>query len=186
MDIAATAVAVAIAAVVFLRSLLLRTSLFVPAKALANVCDTGTTLSSIVQPDIAPLEVLRRIWSPAFATYDGLVLNFLSLPQMHSSLPGLCMYVASRAAQCVYCTAQCMSFTVRRGTPGHLASRAWAMSNGESNAEDFSASQVAAIMAGKSLALGTFASEHVLALRGAGLSEDDLEWVRWGVGRGGP
>src|SRR4030095_14233062 len=65
-----------------------------------------------------------EIWPPAFRTYNVMVPNFLNLPftlfglgASPRELLGLGMYVASRAAECPYCSAHCCSFALRRGTP---------------------------------------------------------------------
>lgn len=63
-----------------------------------------------------------EIWPPAFRTYNLLVPNFLDLPSgifgvgdAPKDLVGLGMYVASRAAECPYCSAHTCSFALRRG-----------------------------------------------------------------------
>ncbi|MGY1682169.1 hypothetical protein [Geodermatophilus sp. SYSU D01176] len=63
-----------------------------------------------------------EIWPPAFRTYNILVPNFLNLPVPVMGLGGpppavvgLAMYVASRTAECPYCSAHSCSFAMRRG-----------------------------------------------------------------------
>jgi alkylhydroperoxidase family enzyme len=63
-----------------------------------------------------------EIWPPAFRTYNVLVPNFLNLPVPVLGLGGpppavvgLAMYVASRTAECPYCSAHSCSFAMRRG-----------------------------------------------------------------------
>ncbi len=63
-----------------------------------------------------------EIWPPAFRTYNIMVPNFLDLPNAIfgvGSAPkadvGLGMYVASRAAECPYCSAHTCSYALRRG-----------------------------------------------------------------------
>lgn len=64
-----------------------------------------------------------EIWPPAFRAYNLLVPNTLNLPAMllgmgtRKDLIGLAMYASSRAAECMYCSAHCCSFALRRGTP---------------------------------------------------------------------
>lgn len=63
-----------------------------------------------------------EIWPTGFKTYNLLVPNLLNAPQAilgqgaPKDLVGLAMYVASRAAECMYCSAHTCSFALRRGT----------------------------------------------------------------------
>ncbi|MDH3294002.1 MAG: hypothetical protein OER95_06745 [Acidimicrobiia bacterium] len=63
-----------------------------------------------------------EIWPPGFRSYNLLVPNLLNLPASlvgqgaPKDLVGLAMYVASRAAECMYCSAHTCSFALRRGT----------------------------------------------------------------------
>jgi alkylhydroperoxidase family enzyme len=62
-----------------------------------------------------------EIWPPAFRTYNVMVPNLLNLPLMvwglgaPRSTVGLAMYVSSRAAGCMYCSAHSCTFALRRG-----------------------------------------------------------------------
>jgi alkylhydroperoxidase family enzyme len=62
-----------------------------------------------------------EIWPPAFRTYNVMVPNLLNLPLMVWGLGaprgsvGLAMYVSSRTAGCMYCSAHTCSFALRRG-----------------------------------------------------------------------
>ena len=63
-----------------------------------------------------------EIWPPAFRSYNVMVPNFLNLPApvfgvggAPGEVVGLGMYVASRVAECPYCTAHSCSFAIRRG-----------------------------------------------------------------------
>ncbi len=63
-----------------------------------------------------------EIWPPAFRTYNLMVPNLLNLPaalfgrgRAPADLVGLGMYVASRTAECPYCSAHTCSFALRRG-----------------------------------------------------------------------
>ena len=65
-----------------------------------------------------------EIWPPAFRTYNVIVPNLLNLPApvlgiggAPADVVGLAMYVASRTAQCPYCSAHSCSFAMRRGAP---------------------------------------------------------------------
>lgn len=70
-----------------------------------------------------------EIWPPAFRTYNLVVPNLMNLPAAvfgmggaPKALVGLSMLMASRAADCPYCTAHTCSFALRRGaTPETLA-----------------------------------------------------------------
>lgn len=64
-----------------------------------------------------------EIWPPAFRTYNLVVPNLMNLPAAvfgiggaPKALVGLSMLMASRAADCPYCTAHTCSFALRRGT----------------------------------------------------------------------
>ena len=63
-----------------------------------------------------------EIWPPAFRTYNIMVPNLLNLPfsvfgvgSAPKDMVGLGLYVASRAAECPYCSAHTCSFALRRG-----------------------------------------------------------------------
>jgi alkylhydroperoxidase family enzyme len=63
-----------------------------------------------------------EIWPPAFRTYNVMVPNFLNLPfsvlgigGAPAGVVGMSMYVASRIAECPYCSAHTCSFALRRG-----------------------------------------------------------------------
>ena len=71
-----------------------------------------------------------EIWPPAFRTYNVMVPNFLNLPApvfgigAPGNVIGLGMYVASRAAECPYCSAHTCSFALRRGASATQMARA--------------------------------------------------------------
>ena len=107
---------------------------------------TATTLAQSIEPASVSFDELEReyrpmlrlveqligvvpncdpvleIWPPGFRTYNLLVPNLLNLPVAllgqgaPKDLVGLAMYVASRAAECMYCSAHTCSFALRRGT----------------------------------------------------------------------
>ena len=62
-----------------------------------------------------------EIWPTGFRTYNILVPNLLNLPaamigaKSTTELVALAMYTASRAAECMYCSAHTCSFALRRG-----------------------------------------------------------------------
>jgi alkylhydroperoxidase family enzyme len=70
-----------------------------------------------------------EIWPPAFRTYNIMVPNLLNLPfsvlgmgGAPAGVVGMSMYVASRTAECPYCSAHTCSFALRRGaSPEKLA-----------------------------------------------------------------
>ena len=107
---------------------------------------TATTLAQMIEPasvgfdelekDYRPLlklveqligvvpncDPVLEIWPPGFRSYNLLVPNLLNLPislvgqGAPKDLVGLAMYTASRAAECMYCSAHTCSFALRRGT----------------------------------------------------------------------
>eukprot|EP00178_Gracilaria_changii_P027330 TRINITY_DN865_c0_g1_i4.p1 TRINITY_DN865_c0_g1~~TRINITY_DN865_c0_g1_i4.p1 ORF type:complete len:212 (+),score=26.57 TRINITY_DN865_c0_g1_i4:372-1007(+) len=94
-----------------------------------------------------------EIWPPAFRSCHLLVPNFLNLPfsifgfgSAPKNILGLAMYVASRTAQCSYCSAHCCSFSIRRGTdPAKIAAALTASSS-------FSPQELATIEVARSVA----------------------------------
>lgn len=62
-----------------------------------------------------------EIWPTAFRSYNVMVPNLLNLPLLiwglgaPRSTLGLAMYVASRSAECMYCSAHTCTFALRRG-----------------------------------------------------------------------
>lgn len=102
-------------------------------------------LVSLLEHEAVPLEILRQrygailelvetllgvvpqcdpyleIWPPAFRSYNVMVPSLLNLPLVlwglgaRRSTVGLAMYVASRNAECAYCSAHTCSFALRRG-----------------------------------------------------------------------
>lgn len=94
-----------------------------------------------------------EIWPPAFRSYNLLVPNFLNLPfsvfgigGAPKELVGLGMYVASRAAECPYCSAHTCSFALRRGADPQTVARALVGGDG------FTDKELATIAAARSLA----------------------------------
>lgn len=70
-----------------------------------------------------------EIWPAAFRTYNLMVPNFFNVPVSTLGLGvasemSLSMYVASRAAECAYCSAHTCSFALRRGTRMESVKRA--------------------------------------------------------------
>lgn len=72
-----------------------------------------------------------EIWPPAFRSYNLMVPNLLNLPfsvlgvgSAPTADVGLAMYVASRAAECPYCSAHTCSYALRRGAVIETVARA--------------------------------------------------------------
>lgn len=72
-----------------------------------------------------------EIWPPAFRTYNLVVPNLMNLPAAifglggaPKALVGLSMLVASRTAECPYCTAHTCSFALRRGASAQTVAAA--------------------------------------------------------------
>lgn len=93
-----------------------------------------------------------EIWPPAFRTYNLLVPNFLNLPfsifgigGATKELVGLGMYVASRTAECPYCSAHTCSFALRRGADPRTLAQSLLGGN------DFSDKELATIAIARSL-----------------------------------
>jgi len=106
---------------------------------------TQKQLAELLEDDAVPLEILSarygavlelvrkllgvipncdsylEIWPPAFRTYNVMVPNLLNLPFLvwgfgaPRSSVGLAMYVSSRTAGCMYCSAHACTFALRRG-----------------------------------------------------------------------
>src|SRR5687767_7631901 len=118
---------------------------WIGARARANLARMTTTLAEVLAPAAVRLETLHRrygallelvrrligvvpncdpyleIWPPAFRSYNVMVPNLINLPFFVWGLGApkgpvaLAMYASSRAAQCMYCSAHCRSFALRRG-----------------------------------------------------------------------
>jgi alkylhydroperoxidase family enzyme len=103
------------------------------------------TLVSLLEREAVPMETLRsrygallalvdtllgvvpncdpylEIWPTAFRSYNVMVPNLLNLPPLiwglgaPRSTIGLAIYVASRSAECAYCSAHTCTFALRRG-----------------------------------------------------------------------
>ncbi len=113
-----------------------------------------------------------EIWPPGFRSYNLLVPNLLNLPVSlfgqgaPKDLIGLAMYTASRAAECMYCSAHTCSFALRRGTSPEALT-------GDYNEIE---SAVVRVAEGISSVPASIRHEDVLHLRKF-LSESDIEWL---------
>jgi alkylhydroperoxidase family enzyme len=118
-----------------------------------------------------------EIWPTGFRTYNLLVPNLLNLPAAlfgqgaPKDLVGLAMYVSSRAAQCMYCSAHTCSFALRRGaTP-------------EAVIGDYSPVEAATASIGESLGKvpSRLTLDQIKELEQY-LSPSDVEWVVLSIG----
>lgn len=139
----------------------------------------------------APLELVRRllgvvpncdpyleIWPPAFRTYNVMVPNLLNLPFMlwglgaPRSTLGLAMYVSSRAAGCMYCSAHSCTFALRRGATVEQVAQAL------DGRQGLSAADRAAVRVARALAVVPAAiDDEARADLRRHFSEADAEWV---------
>lgn len=119
-----------------------------------------------------------EIWPPAFRTYNVMVPNLLNLPFLvwglgaPRSTVGLAMYVSSRAAGCMYCSAHSCTFALRRGaTVDEVASAL----DGEPTLTE---ADRAAVRVARSLAVvpAAIGDEERAGLR-RHFSETDAEWI---------
>ncbi len=117
-----------------------------------------------------------EIWPTGFRTYNLLVPNLLNVPQAilgqgaPKDLVGLSMYVASRAAECMYCSAHTCSFALRRGT------------SPEALVGDYSPVEaaVARVAEGMSRVPANLKKSDIEVLR-EHLDDGDIEWVILGA-----
>ncbi len=117
-----------------------------------------------------------EIWPTGFRTYNLLVPNLLNVPQAilgqgaPKDLVGLSMYVASRAAECMYCSAHTCSFALRRGT------------SPEALVGDYSPVEaaVARVAEGMSRVPADLKRSDIEVLR-QHLDDGDIEWVVLGA-----
>jgi alkylhydroperoxidase family enzyme len=125
-----------------------------------------------------------EIWPPAFRTYNIVVPNFLNLPVPILKLGGpppeaigLAMYVASRTAECPYCSAHSCSFAMRRGaTPVKVAAALLP------SRDSFTRAELATIAVARSLArvpCELTAAERAELVDVYG--ERDAEWIALGA-----
>lgn len=119
-----------------------------------------------------------EIWPPAFRTYNVMVPNLLNLPFLMwgggapRATVGLAMYVSSRSAGCMYCSAHACTFALRRGaTVEEVAS---ALDRDPA----LSAADRAAVEVARQLSVVPAAVDDAAraALR-RHFSEDDAEWI---------
>ena len=124
-----------------------------------------------------------EIWPPAFRTYNIVVPNFLNLPfgifgmgGAPKAIVGLGTYVASRSAECPYCSAHTCSFALRRGMSPEKVARALV------GGDEFSAQELATIAVARSLARipCELSSNEKYALLEC-FKPADAEWIVLGV-----
>ena len=125
-----------------------------------------------------------EIWPPAFRSYNLMVPNLLNLPVPvlgvggpPPQVVGLAMYVASRPAECPYCSAHSCSFAMRRGAAPEKVAAALLPDR-----ESFTRGELAAIAVARSLArvpseLTTAEKAELVEVYG----ERGAEWVALGA-----
>jgi len=120
-----------------------------------------------------------EMWPPAFRTYNVMVPNLLNLPfsllgigGAPAGVVGMSMYVASRTAECPYCSAHTCSFALRRGaSPDRLAQTL------VTDDAAFSRGELAAIAVARSLACNPY--EPAVAERDALTSVYGAKRAEW-------
>lgn len=127
---------------------------------------------------IPDCDTYLEIWPPGFRTYNLCVPNFLNLPASLirrdgvKAHMGLAMYIASRTAECPYCSAHTCSFALRRG-----ASREAIDGSSRTDVEK----AVLALAEGMSNVPTTW-DPKVIDDLGVYLSASDIEWVAMSIG----
>ena len=119
-----------------------------------------------------------EIWPSAFRTYNVMVPNLLNLPLMvwgfgaPRSTLGLAMYVSSRTAGCMYCSAHSCTFALRRGaTVDEVASAL-------DGVPSLSEADRAAVRVARALAVVPSAiDDEARAELRSHFSETDAEWI---------
>jgi hypothetical protein len=122
-----------------------------------------------------------EIWPPAFRTYNIMVPNFLNLPVSlfggGAGTLGLGMYVASRVAECPYCSAHTCSFALRRGAPVEKVARALVGGGGSFTPEELATIAVARSLAKIPCELTVAERDELVRRSGA----DRAEWIVLGI-----
>ena len=125
-----------------------------------------------------------EIWEPAFRTYNIMVPNFFNLPfsifgwgGAPADVVGVGMYVASRVAECPYCSAHTCSFALRRGASAEKVAQALV-----GGGAPFTPGELATIAVARSLARVpcelTVAEREELTRR---FSPEQAEWIVCGI-----
>ncbi len=160
------------------------------ANTLAQEIEEATIPFSELEKDYRPMlklveqligvvpncDPILEIWPTGFRTYNLLVPNLLNLPGSlvgqgaPKDLVGLGMYVASRAADCMYCSAHTCSFAIRRGTTPD------ALVGNYSPVE----AAVASVAEGMSSVPAYLHKSHINELQ-KHLSDPEIEWVVLGA-----
>lgn len=121
-----------------------------------------------------------EIWPTGYRTENVLVPNMLNVPfsvfGLAAPMPlvGLAMYSASKAAECMYCTAHCCTFALRRG----LSPEAIARTIGLPDPEKMTPAERAVVSVATSMGRSPARVEpaQVSALRQA-LGDKNAEWI---------
>lgn len=131
-----------------------------------------------VVPNCNPI---LEIWKPAFRTFNVLIPNFLNLPAAlvgqgaPKDLVGLAMFVSSREAGCMYCTAHHCSFAIRRGASVETVVEG-----------DYTPAQAAIAELARSMArIPSELTRANIEDLGQYLTDEEIEWVVLAVALGG-
>lgn len=126
-----------------------------------------------------------EIWPPGFRTYNLIVPNFLNLPfslwwaSPPAKTVALAAYVASRAAECMYCAAHTFGFALRAGADPALVAVATGAA-AASEGLDARARAVIAVAEGMSRIPARLDDDARSALLGH-YSAAEAEWIVLGV-----
>jgi alkylhydroperoxidase family enzyme len=121
-----------------------------------------------------------EIWPPAFRTYNIMVPNLLNLPVPMfgwggppAADVGLAMYVASRTAECGYCSAHSCSFALRRGASPDTVAAALLPDQTSCNRAELATIAVARSLARIPCELTAAERDELVAVYG----ESNAEWI---------
>src|SRR3712207_1438064 len=121
-----------------------------------------------------------EIWPPAFRAYNVMVPNLLNLPApifgvggAPGDVVGLGMYVASRVAECPYCTAHACSFAMRRGASSETIAQALVADRGTFTRGELATVAVARALARVPSELTRAEREELVGVHGA----KTAEWI---------
>ncbi len=155
----------------------------VPMRDLHNRYGALLKLVRVLIGVIPKCDQYLEIWPPAFRTYNIIVPNFMNLPSgifgiggAPKDIVGLGTYVASRSAECPYCSAHTCSYALRRGASEEKVASALV------GGDQFTEQELATINVARSLA--RIPSELTIDDRRRLLScfpESQAEWIVLGV-----
>jgi alkylhydroperoxidase family enzyme len=125
-----------------------------------------------------------EIWPPCFRTYNMMVPNFLNLPVLlfgfgaPKDVVGLAMYVSSRTSGCMYCSAHCCDFAIRRGSTKDKLESAFNARGNVTNISHYSEGEKTVIAAAKAVASipAKLTKDHIHAMK-EHYPTDQVEWI---------